>query len=85
MISMLSAEIVQINIPSGCCFAWSLWLISNELVFQNLVVPSPNVSVFCAIHFLQKWRILNNETDQQWIDTVIQKLNLQLSSLRHED
>jgi hypothetical protein len=67
--------------------AWSLWLIRNDLVSQDLVVPSPNVGIFRSISFLQKWKILNKEnkeTDRQWIDAVIQKLNLQLSSLRHE-
>jgi hypothetical protein len=64
--------------------AWSLWLIRNEFVFQDIVVPSPNVGIFRSISFLQKWRILNKETDRQWIDEVIQKLNLQLSSLRYE-
>jgi hypothetical protein len=28
---------------------------------------------------------MNKETEQLWIDTVIQKLNLQLSSLRPEE
>jgi hypothetical protein len=64
--------------------AWSLWLICNEFVFQDIVVPSPNVGIFRSISFLQKWRILNKEMDRQWIDEVIQKPNLQLSSLRHE-
>jgi hypothetical protein len=36
------------------CLAWSLWLIRNEFVFQNLVVSSPNVGLFRAISFLQK-------------------------------
>jgi hypothetical protein len=65
--------------------AWSLWLIRNEFVFQNIVIHSPNVGIFRAISFLQKWRVMNKETEQLWIDTVIQKLNLQLSSLRPEE
>jgi hypothetical protein len=32
--------------------AWSLWLIRNELVFQNLVVPAPNVGIFRSISFM---------------------------------
>jgi hypothetical protein len=56
----------------------------NEFVFQNLVVSSPNVGIFRFISFLQKWKILIKKTDQQWIDMVIRKLNLQLSSLRSE-
>jgi hypothetical protein len=65
--------------------AWSLWLIRNEFVFQNIVIHSPNVGIFRAISFLQKWRVMNKETEQLWTDTVIQKLNLQLSSLRPEE
>jgi hypothetical protein len=34
--------------------AWSLWLIRNEFVFQDIVVPSPNVGVFRSISFLHK-------------------------------
>jgi hypothetical protein len=65
--------------------SWSLWLIRNEFVFQNIVIHSPNVGIFRAISFLQKWRVMNKETEQLWIDAVIQKLNLQLSSLRLEE
>jgi hypothetical protein len=39
--------------------AWSLCLIRNEFVFQNLVVYSPNVGIFRSISFLQKWKMLN--------------------------
>jgi hypothetical protein len=46
--------------------------------------PVPSPGIFRSISFLQKWRILNKEMDRQWIDEVIQKLNLQLSSLKHE-
>jgi hypothetical protein len=64
--------------------AWSLWLIRNEFVFQNIVIHSPNVGIFRAISFLQKWKVMNKEMEQLWIDEVIQKLNHQLSSLRPE-
>uniref|UniRef100_K3XPL7 Uncharacterized protein n=1 Tax=Setaria italica TaxID=4555 RepID=K3XPL7_SETIT len=55
------------------CVAWSLWLIRNYLVFNNLVV------------FSQKWKILSKEKEQLWINMVTQKLKLRLSSLRSED
>jgi hypothetical protein len=32
--------------------AWSLWLIHNEFVFQNIVIHSSNVGIFRAISFL---------------------------------
>jgi hypothetical protein len=57
-------------------------MIHNEFAFQNLVVSSPNVVIFWSITFLQKWKITNKETEQQWIDMVTQRLTLQLSSLR---
>lgn len=28
------------------CLAWSLWLIRNDLVFRNVVVFSPDVSIY---------------------------------------
>jgi hypothetical protein len=31
---------------------------TNELVFQNLLVPSPDISIFRSIFFLQKWRVV---------------------------
>jgi hypothetical protein len=64
------------------CLAWSLWLIRNEFVFQNLVISSLNVGLFRAISFLQKWTMLSKETERQWIDMMIQRLSLRLSSLR---
>jgi hypothetical protein len=64
--------------------AWSLWLIRNEFVFQNAVISSPDVGIFRSVSFLQKWRVMNKATEQLWIDSAIQKLNLQLSSLRLE-
>jgi hypothetical protein len=41
--------------------AWSLWLIRNELVFQNLVVPSPNVGIFRSISYLFYAEMENTE------------------------
>jgi hypothetical protein len=67
------------------CLAWSLWLISNDFVFNNVLIASPGVSVFHAFSFMQKWKILNKEQDQVWIADVIHKLKAQLSSLRSEN
>jgi hypothetical protein len=39
----------------GAC-GW--FVMSNELVFQNLLVPSPDISIFRSISFLQKWRVV---------------------------
>jgi hypothetical protein len=63
------------------CVAWALWLIRNEFVFQGTLVSSPSVGLYRSMSFLQKWKILNKETEQQWIDLVTQRLKRQLSSL----
>jgi hypothetical protein len=67
------------------CLAWSLWLIRNNFVFNNVLISSPDASVFRTISFIQKWKILNKEKDQLWIADVIHKLKTRLSSLRTED
>jgi hypothetical protein len=65
--------------------AWSLWLIRNDFVFNDVLIASPDVSVFCMVSFMQKWKILNKEKDQLWITDVIHKLKAQLSSLQTKD
>jgi hypothetical protein len=65
--------------------AWSLWLIRNDFVFNNVLMSSPDVSVFRTLSFMQKWKILNKEQDQIWIAVVMGKLKAQLSSLRSEE
>jgi uncharacterized protein with PQ loop repeat len=42
------------------CFAWSLWLIRNDL-FNDVIVSQPDVSIFRTISLMQKWRILHRE------------------------
>jgi hypothetical protein len=34
------------------CFAWSLWLTRNDLVFNDVIVTHPDVSVFRTISFM---------------------------------
>jgi hypothetical protein len=67
------------------CLSWSLWLIRNDFVFNNVLMSSPDVSVFRTLSFMQKWKILNKEQDQIWIAVVMRKLKAQLSSLRSEE
>jgi hypothetical protein len=67
------------------CLAWNLWLIRNDLIFNNLVVSSPDVCIFRSISFMQKWSILHKEKARLWIASVIHKLKHQLSLLNSED
>jgi hypothetical protein len=64
--------------------AWSLWLIINDFIFTNVLVSSPNVSLYRTILFMRKWRVLLREKEQLWTDLVIIKLKHRLSSLRSE-
>jgi hypothetical protein len=66
------------------CLAWSLWLLRNDLIFSNLVVPSPDVCILHTISFMQRWRILSREQAQLWIGSVIHKLIRRLSLLSSE-
>jgi hypothetical protein len=36
------------------CLAWSLWLIRNDLIFNDVIIASLDASVFRAISFMQK-------------------------------
>jgi hypothetical protein len=67
------------------CLAWSLWLLRNDLIFNNFVALSPDVYIFCTISFMQRWRILSKEHAQLWIHVVIHKLRRRLSLLSFED
>lgn len=67
------------------CLSWSLWLIRNDLVFNDITIASPDVGIFRAISYMQKWRILSKAEDQPGIDATMTKLRLRLSSLRSED
>jgi transcription elongation factor Elf1 len=46
------------------CLAWSLWLIRNDLIFNNSVVPYPDMCIFRTISFMQRWSILHKEKAQ---------------------
>jgi hypothetical protein len=66
------------------CFAWSLWLIRNDLVFNDAILTHPDVSVFCTISLMQKWKVLLKEQERRWMNSVIYKRQLQLSLLRSD-
>jgi hypothetical protein len=38
------------------CFGWSLWLIRNDFVFNDMLIASPDVSIFGTVSFMQKWK-----------------------------
>lgn len=57
------------------CVARRLWLIRNNLAFNNVVISSPDVGLYRVISFMQKWKILSKEKGQQWIEAMIQRLN----------
>jgi hypothetical protein len=61
--------------------SWSLWLIRNNFVFNNVLVSSPKVSMYRTLSFVQKWRILLKEKERLWMDPVTTKLKRRLSSL----
>lgn len=67
------------------CVAWSLWLIRNEFVFRNVVVSSPDVSIFRVISFMPKWEVLDKTECRAALAQARQSLVLRLSSWRHED
>jgi hypothetical protein len=67
------------------CLAWSLWLLRNDLIFNNFVAISYNVCIVRTISFMQRWRILSKEQAQLWIDVVIHKLRRRHSLLSSED
>jgi hypothetical protein len=66
------------------CVLWSLWLTRNDCVFRDIVICSPNSRIYRAISFMQRWKILHKEKVWRWINSVIQKLQARLSSLRLE-
>jgi hypothetical protein len=61
------------------CLAWSLWLIRNDLIFNNSIASSLDVCIFWIISFIQKWSILHKEKERLLIDSVTLKLKLQSS------
>jgi hypothetical protein len=63
------------------CLAWSLWILRNDLIFNNFVAPSHDVCILRTISFMQRWRILSKEQAQLWIGSVIHKLIRRLSLL----
>jgi hypothetical protein len=46
------------------CLAWGLWLIRNDLVFNNIVASTPDVGVLRMICFMQKWSMLHKKMAQ---------------------
>jgi hypothetical protein len=46
----------------GCC-VWIIWIIRNNFVFNNVVLPSPELAVFPVISFMQRWMVIYNAVD----------------------
>jgi hypothetical protein len=69
--------------PLGC-LSWSLWLIRNDFIFNNVLVSSPNFSLYRTISLMQKWKVLHKEKGRCWIDSVTIKLKHRQSSLESE-
>ena len=67
------------------CVAWSLWLIRNDFVFNDVVITSPVVALFRAISYMQRWKILSKGEDRRKLEEVIEMLKLQSSVLQHPD
>jgi hypothetical protein len=40
------------------------------IFFNNIVISYPDIGLYWAISFMQKWRIQHKEREQQWIDKV---------------
>lgn len=62
--------------------AWSLWLIRNDFVFNNVIVSSPEACVFRVISFMWRWEILCKGEKQLQVVDAIPQLKLRLSSLQ---
>jgi hypothetical protein len=66
------------------CAVWSLLLIRNDFVFNNIVVSSPEVCVYRCISFMQRWAILNKEEGRLRVDEALQRLQHRHSSWRSD-
>ncbi|OEL13019.1 hypothetical protein BAE44_0025962, partial [Dichanthelium oligosanthes] len=64
------------------CVAWSLWLIRNDLVFNNVVIPSPEIGVYRVLSFMQRWAALCNMEDQKPVEELRNCLQFRTSALR---
>jgi hypothetical protein len=66
-----------ISLIGGVC--WAIWIIRNDWVFENILVKSPLYVVYKSLSFIQKWRILLKEEDQEllggWCEAIRIKLN----------
>jgi hypothetical protein len=43
------------------CITWSLWLIRNAFIFQDVAVASHNARIYRAISFMRRWKIFRRE------------------------
>jgi hypothetical protein len=62
---------------------WSVWLIRNDFVFNNVVIPSPETGLF-RISFMQKWVVLSAREERRRVEEGTRKLKRQLLSLHSE-
>jgi hypothetical protein len=67
------------------CVSWSLWLIRNDFVFNNIVISAPEVGIYHFLSFMQRWRVLCKGKDRLQVDIAVQNLQLQLAALQTDD
>lgn len=81
-------EKLGVNLGLFLCasLCWGLWLVRNDLVFENKLVKSPLQVVYKAISLMQRWKVLlSKERDREALIVLLEKLKAKLESLRPVD
>lgn len=69
-----------ISLIGGVC--WAIWIIRNDWVFENILVKSPLYVVYKSLSFIQKWRILLKEEDQELLGGWCEAIRIKLYQVR---
>ena len=76
---------LRVNLGLFLCasLCWGLWLVRNDLVFENKLVKSPLQVVYKAISLMHRWKVLlPKERDREALNMLLVKLKAKIESLR---
>jgi hypothetical protein len=56
---------------------WTLWLNRNNWIFRDKLISSPRAIIFRLISFMQQWKIISLEEDQDALEQLIEAVRTQ--------
>ncbi|RLN12445.1 taxadien-5-alpha-ol O-acetyltransferase-like [Panicum miliaceum] len=66
---------IQVLLKQGCeCgrgAMWTIWKVRNDLIFNDKVLPAPEVTIYKMVSLLAHWQQLLSEKNRRQVEVMI--------------